>query len=53
MAIQKIEVERFSLTTSRAFDAVVASLKAGVGNSILPRLRMRPSRMAPLPSWNT
>jgi len=31
MAIQKIEVQRFSLTTSRAFDAVVASLKAGVG----------------------
>ena len=33
---EKIEVECFSLTTSRAFDAVVASLKAGVGNSILP-----------------
>jgi uncharacterized protein (DUF302 family) len=31
MAIQKIEVQRFSLTTSRAFDEVVASLKAGVG----------------------
>src|SRR5579863_1479464 len=31
MAIQTIEVQRFSLTTSRQFDAVVASLKAGVG----------------------
>jgi uncharacterized protein (DUF302 family) len=31
MAHQKIEVQRFSLTTSRPFDAVVASLKAGVG----------------------
>jgi uncharacterized protein (DUF302 family) len=31
MAFQKIEVQRFSLTTSRPFDAVVASLKAGVG----------------------
>jgi uncharacterized protein (DUF302 family) len=31
MALQKIEVQRFSLTTSRPFDAVVASLKAGVG----------------------
>jgi hypothetical protein len=31
MALQKIEVQRFSLVTSRAFDAVVASLKAGVG----------------------
>jgi uncharacterized protein (DUF302 family) len=31
MAIQTIEVQRFSLTTSRAFEAVVASLKAGVG----------------------
>src|SRR5258708_36931446 len=31
MAIQTIEVHRFSLTTARSFEAVVASLKAGVG----------------------
>src|SRR5271163_3605145 len=31
MAIQTIEVQRFSLTTLRSFEAVVASLKAGVG----------------------
>jgi uncharacterized protein (DUF302 family) len=31
MEIQLIEVQRFSLTTSRSFEAVVASLKAGVG----------------------
>jgi uncharacterized protein (DUF302 family) len=31
MAIQKFEVQRFSLITSRPFDAVVASLKAGIG----------------------
>jgi uncharacterized protein (DUF302 family) len=31
MALQKIEVQRFSLTTSRPFDTVVASLRAGVG----------------------
>jgi uncharacterized protein (DUF302 family) len=31
MAIQKIEVQRFSLTTSRSFEAVIAALKAGVG----------------------
>ena len=31
MAIQTIEVQRFSLTRSRSFEAVVASLKAGVG----------------------
>jgi uncharacterized protein (DUF302 family) len=31
MAIQTIEVQRFSLTTSRSFETVVASLKAGVG----------------------
>jgi uncharacterized protein (DUF302 family) len=31
MALQKIDVQRFSLITSRPFDAVVASLKAGVG----------------------
>jgi uncharacterized protein (DUF302 family) len=31
MAIQEVKVQRFSLTTSRSFEAVVASLKAGVG----------------------
>ena|SRR5579871_430717 len=31
MTIAKIEVERFSLTTSKAFDAVVAALKSAVG----------------------
>ena len=36
MALQKIEVQRFSLITSRPFDAVVASLKAGVGQLDLP-----------------
>ena len=31
MPIQTIELQRLSLTTSRSFEAVVASLKAGVG----------------------
>ena len=31
MAIQEVKVQRFSLTTLRSFEAVVASLKAGVG----------------------
>lgn len=31
MPIRKVEVQRLSLITSRPFDAVVASLKAGVG----------------------
>jgi len=31
MAIQEVKVQRFSLTTSRSFETVVASLKAGVG----------------------
>jgi uncharacterized protein (DUF302 family) len=31
MEIQLIEVQRFSLTTSRSFEAVVASLKADIG----------------------
>jgi uncharacterized protein (DUF302 family) len=31
MTIAKVEVERFSLTTSRPFDAVVAALKSAVG----------------------
>jgi uncharacterized protein (DUF302 family) len=30
-SIKKLEIERFSLTSSRPFDAVVAALKAGVG----------------------
>ncbi|HLG84331.1 MAG TPA: DUF302 domain-containing protein [Bradyrhizobium sp.] len=31
MTIAKIEVERFSLTSSKSFDAVVAALKSAVG----------------------
>src|SRR5437016_6103261 len=31
MSIRRIEIERFSLTSSRPFEAVVAALKAGVG----------------------
>lgn len=31
MPIRKVEVQRFSLLTSRPFEAVVAALKAGVG----------------------
>ncbi|QHO78509.1 hypothetical protein ACH79_00850 [Bradyrhizobium sp. CCBAU 051011] len=31
MAIEKVEVERFSLTSSKPFEAVVAALKAAVG----------------------
>jgi uncharacterized protein (DUF302 family) len=30
-SIKKLEIERFSLTSSRPFDAVVATLKTGVG----------------------
>ena len=31
MTIEKVEVERFSLTSSKPFDAVVAALKSAVG----------------------
>jgi uncharacterized protein (DUF302 family) len=31
MSIRKFEIDRFSVTSSRPFDAVVAALKAGVG----------------------
>jgi uncharacterized protein (DUF302 family) len=31
MTIQKVEIERFSLTSSKPFDAVVAALKSAVG----------------------
>ena len=31
MSIKKLEIERFSLTTSKPFETVVAALKAGVG----------------------
>ena len=31
MAIQGVKVQRFSSTTSRSFEPVVGSLKAGVG----------------------
>jgi uncharacterized protein (DUF302 family) len=31
MSIRRIEIERFSVTTSKSFEAVVAALKAGLG----------------------
>jgi uncharacterized protein (DUF302 family) len=31
MAIRRLEIERFSVTSSRPFEAVVAALKAGIG----------------------
>jgi uncharacterized protein (DUF302 family) len=31
MSIKRIEIERFSVTTSKPFEAVIAALKAGVG----------------------
>jgi uncharacterized protein (DUF302 family) len=31
MSIKRIEIERFSVTTSKSFESVVAALKAGVG----------------------
>jgi uncharacterized protein (DUF302 family) len=31
MAVKQVEVERFSLTTSRPFESVVSALKAGIG----------------------
>src|SRR6266478_1408815 len=31
MAVRRVEVERFSLTTSRPFESVVSALKAGIG----------------------
>jgi uncharacterized protein (DUF302 family) len=31
MPVRKVEVERFSLTTSKPFESVVSALKAGVG----------------------
>ena len=32
MTIRKVEIERFSLTSSKSFEAVVAALKAAVGH---------------------
>jgi uncharacterized protein (DUF302 family) len=36
MTIAKVEVERFSLTSSKPFDAVVAALKSAVGQPNMP-----------------
>lgn len=39
MAIRKIEVERFSATSSKPFEAVVAALKAAVGHPDMVEFR--------------
>ena len=36
MTIAKVEVERFSLTSSKPFEAIVAALKAAVGQPDMP-----------------
>ena len=36
MTIEKVEVERFSLTSSKPFDAIVVALKAAVGQPDMP-----------------
>ena len=36
MTIAKVEVERFSLTSSKPFDTIVAALKAAVGQPDMP-----------------
>jgi len=32
MTVRKVEIERFSVISSKPFETVVAALKAGVGN---------------------
>jgi hypothetical protein len=36
MSIRRFEIERFSVTSSRPFEAVVAALKDAVGRQTLP-----------------
>jgi hypothetical protein len=38
-AVRQINVSRFSVTSSRPFDEVVATLEAAVGTRIFPRSR--------------
>ena len=39
MIIKKVEIERVSLTSSKPFDAVVASIKAAVGQPDMAKFR--------------
>lgn len=50
MAISKIEVERFSVISSRPFENVVATLKAAVGHPDM--VQFATATMAPGPSQN-
>jgi hypothetical protein len=51
MSIRRIEIERFSLTTSQPFEAVVAALKAGIGRLDLVVFAKVSKSPAPSPSW--
>jgi hypothetical protein len=39
MAIRKVDIERFSVTSSKPFEAVVAALKAAVGHPDIAQFR--------------
>lgn len=47
----KIEMERFSVISSKPFDTVVATLKAKVGRLDVGELAKTSGRRAALPTW--
>ena len=48
--IRKIEIERFSLTSSKPFDQVVAAVNAGVGHPDMDEFGRSTHEAALLPS---
>ena len=52
MTIAKVEVERFSLTSSKPFDAVVAALKSAVGQPDMVEFFRRRERQIPSRIWS-
>lgn len=53
MSIRKVEIERFSMTSSKPLESVVAALKAGVGRLDMVEFTKASSKPRPSLSWNT
>ena len=52
MTVKKIEVERFSITSSKPFEAVVVALEAAVGKPDMLEFRKQPRPLETSVSWS-
>ena len=52
MKVKKVEIERLTVTSSKPFEAVVAALKAAVGQPDIAEFIKKPGARGPSPTSN-